>query len=87
MAKNEYQEFLKKMTSPEYRKGDDSFMIYGPLTDAYWDQKIKILVINLETYGFDGWEEDIIVDINRFDEWMRAKNTETVHNTAMFIHF
>lgn len=58
----------------------ESFYIYGPLTEKYWEHNPRILICNLEPY--DGREGETTVDINLFKEWIKSKTGKT---TAILI--
>jgi hypothetical protein len=81
--KKEYQSFLDKLMSQNSRKDGEFNMIYGPLTDDYWNQGKKILVCNLETYGDYGC--DVKLDLNYFHGmWIEKQKIRTAYNTALF---
>ena len=85
MSKIDIDNINKEWARALEEKGIYSYMIYKPFDD-YWNQKTKIMVCNLETYGYDDCGI-IEVNINQLKDWMKATNiTRTTRNTSVFIY-
>lgn len=85
MSRIEIDNINKEWECALEEKGIDSYMVYKPFDD-YWNQKTKIMVCNLETYGYNDWGGKLKVDINQLKEWMYATNTRTTRYTSVFIN-
>lgn len=81
--RSDFQETRKCTEDTLERLGVRHHMFYGPTTDSYWDQHIKILTINLEPYGY---EDFFRYSVGRDDllDWMYdagSTRTRTTRNT------
>jgi hypothetical protein len=57
------------------RSSADHHMFHGPATDRYWSEPFRIMILNMEAYGYDGHCE---VDRDTLIDWLYdAGNTRT----------
>lgn len=59
-------------------------MFYGPVSDCYWSQPLKLLMVNLEPYGYQDCGK-FYVDRDCLLDWMSdagSTNTRTVRYTV-----
>ncbi len=74
MSKKEYDAFIEKYRS--YLKTEcklqSEFLLYGPLSSAYWNNNIKILFCNLEPYSFSNEANGMLVtyDFMKNEGWL-----------------
>jgi hypothetical protein len=60
-------------------------MFHGPTSDEYWSAPLRVLAVNMESYGYDGHTE---VDIDCLLDWMYDRGhtrTKTVRYTFAVI--
>ena len=77
-AQSETRNVVDDMNVPHH-------MFYSPTSDQYWDQRLKVLCVNLEPYGYEGHRR---YEVSRADliGWMFEAGTgrhksRTVRNT------
>jgi len=83
--KPEYESAKIKTSQLADKLNLNHHMIYGPTTKTYWEQKIKIVAVNLEPYGYEGHRRyEVTREI--LNEWMfNAGKSRTVRNTMAAI--
>lgn len=77
-AREDTKQFLKESNIKHH-------MFYGPTTDKYWEQNIKILFINMEPYGY---KDLVYVNRETLQNWLYDvgnTGTRTVRYSLSFI--
>ena len=80
-ARNETEKFLKKANIEHH-------MYYGPVSEAYFSEKYRILFINMEPYGYEDCGL-VNVDENTLLSWFQDEgdtDTRTVKYSLAFCH-
>ena len=79
--KNEYLEARKHTQDALAKLKIEHHMFHEPSTDSYWDQDIKLLVINLESIGYKDCGH-FNVDRKELSSWMYHPEHPTCRNTV-----
>ena len=88
MSKNEYDNFIEHYD--QYLKDEcklkNEYLIYGPLSSAYWNSNIKILFCNLEPYKFtrDANGQIVTFDVMEKEGWIINR---TIKKTAEQVYY
>jgi hypothetical protein len=48
-------------------EGTENHMFHGPTTEGFWDEPIRLVMLNMEAYGYDGHYE---VDRDTLMDWL-----------------
>ncbi len=86
MAKKEY-EIARQRTLEHLKEAQvENYMLHGPTSDDYWSSSVRILAVNMESYGYEDcghWD----VDLKCLLGWMFDEgntDTRTVRYTIAF---
>jgi len=86
MSKIDVDNINKSWNKKIEEMGIYDYMVYSPFSDEYWNQQKKIVICNLETFGYDDCGV-INVNIDQFAQWFRATNiTKTCRYSIVFIY-
>lgn len=77
IAKKKTESFLSESNVKHY-------MLYAPTTESYWSQNPKLLILNLEPYGYEG-HHLYHVDKETLVSWLNNKKSKTVRYTMSFV--
>jgi len=86
MGKAEYNNNHQKYIDYVKDQKIEHYMFYGPISDQYWEQKTKILIINMEPYGYEDCELGQ-VDKDTLLDWLHDQGntkTRTIRNSVLF---
>jgi hypothetical protein len=67
---------------------NDTFWHYEPFSDDYWNQKYKIVLCNLESYGDVSKlnEADRILTLDKYKTWLVTYANKTAKNSALLLY-
>lgn len=85
MSLGEYEEIHNQHIEAVRNAGIKHYMFNGPTSEKYWEQKIKVVIINMESYGYD---KSGFVNVNKDNTllgWvMNKKRTNTNKYAVVF---
>ena len=87
MSKDNFIEARKRTLSHLRDAGIEHHMLHGPATDSYWSAPLRVLAVNMESYGYEEcghWD----VDLACLLDWMYDRGdtgTKTVRYTLAII--
>ena len=67
MSKQTHLEVQESIRSYLQSHGIADHMFYGPATDQYWNEPLRLVALNMEPYGYDGCgfytvDRDVLID-------------------------
>lgn len=87
MTKTHFTEARQRTLNHLRDAGIEHHMLHGPASDDYWSAPLRVLAVNMESYGYDEcghWE----VDLACLLDWMYDRggtDTRTVRYTIALI--
>ena len=61
LAREKTKEYLEREMKTDH-------MFYGPASDEYWGAPLRVLAVNMEPYGYQGYT--VSVDYNVLNQWL-----------------
>ena len=78
MAIDDYKRARSQTVGFLDKQGITEHMFYGPTSDQYWSEPNRVVIVNMEPWGYGGRYE---VDRNTLLGWLEAGNSKKTHTT------
>lgn len=86
MSKDEYEKIHNEYINAVNTEGIEHYIFFGPTSTEYWKQDLKVLLINMEAYGYQNCK---FINVNKdktLFNWVFNKDNKnnTNRNTVLF---